>query len=200
MSHLEASSTSASLLLALRDPRDGPSWQTFVNVYGRLIYQHARRQGLQDADAADVTQEVLLEVARCIRSFEYDPAKGRFRNWLGLLTQRRVYRRTSVQARRDVAAGGDAPQPEMPDDNAVDASWIEDWNDWLLRTALERVQPHFEENTWRAFEESWVKNRPAAEVAGALGVGIDNVYLARSRVLKKLEAEIRYLAEDMPHF
>jgi DNA-directed RNA polymerase specialized sigma24 family protein len=55
-----------------------------------MIYRYARRAGLHDADAADISQEVLSEVARCIQSFEYRPKRGRFRDWLRTLVRRRV--------------------------------------------------------------------------------------------------------------
>src|SRR5580658_3463672 len=85
-------STRPSLLIRIRDARDTEAWQSFVDTYLPMIYRYARRMSLQDADAADVSQEVLSEVARCIRTFEYSPARGRFRDWLGILVRRTVLR------------------------------------------------------------------------------------------------------------
>src|SRR5581483_3188670 len=64
-------STRPSLLMRLRDAGDAGAWATFVDVYTPLVYGYLRRRGLQDADAADVAQEVMTEVARSIRAFEY---------------------------------------------------------------------------------------------------------------------------------
>lgn len=70
--------TRASLLVRLRDPRDASAWTQFVEVYAPLVYGYARKQGLQDADAADLSQEVLRAVAGAVSHLEYDPAAGRF--------------------------------------------------------------------------------------------------------------------------
>ena len=78
----ESPVTRASLLLRLRDPRDVEAWGEFVEVYGPLVYDYGRRHGLQDADAADLTQEVLRAVAWSAGEFRYDPSRGMFRSWL----------------------------------------------------------------------------------------------------------------------
>src|SRR5439155_20638678 len=74
--------TRASLLVRLRDPRDEQAWAQFVDLYAPLIYGYARKQGLQDADAADLSQEVFRAIAGAVGRLEYDPARGSFRNWL----------------------------------------------------------------------------------------------------------------------
>ncbi len=87
-----AMQTRPSLLIRLRDVADADAWRTFVATYAPLVHRFGRRQGLQDADAADLTQDVLGEVCRAIRSFEYEPARGRFRDWLLVITRRRSAR------------------------------------------------------------------------------------------------------------
>src|SRR5262245_48529780 len=93
-------STRASLLVRLRDPHDGAAWDTFVRLYAPLVYGLARRRGLQDADAADLTQEVLWTVARSVGGLEYDPARGTFRAWLYTVVRTRLI---NFLARRDAA-------------------------------------------------------------------------------------------------
>ena len=88
----EPGPTQPSLLLRIRDASDAESWRTFVSIYAPLIYRSCRRRGLQDADAADVGQEVLAQVARSIREFEYQPGRGRFRDWLGAVVKNKVGR------------------------------------------------------------------------------------------------------------
>ena len=68
--------TRPSLLLRLRDPRDEAAWRQFVDLYAPLVYGYARKQGLQDADAADLSQEVLCAVAGAVGRLEYDPRAG----------------------------------------------------------------------------------------------------------------------------
>ncbi len=192
--------TRASLLVRLRDPTDGDSWQTFLDTYGPLLYHYSRRRGLQDADAADVAQDTLTEVVRAIRTFEYRPEIGRFRDWLGTLAFHKLMRFLERRKRREIPAGGDSalqgpPRAECP---TPDAEWIDEFNAQLLRVAQGRIRGHFEPTTWRAFELAWLENRPAPEVARDLGVTIEKVYVAKARVLKRLEEEVLMLAEDAP--
>jgi RNA polymerase sigma-70 factor (ECF subfamily) len=188
--------THPSLLIRIRNPQDREAWETFVDTYVPLIYRYARRVGLQDADAADITQEVLSEVARCIRSFEYRPERGRFRDWLGTLARRRVSRFLRRKGREAADAAED--EPSDPDPYPADAGWTDEFNARILAAALERARPHFEPATWRAFECVWIENRRAGEVAVELNVPIEAIYTAKSRVLKRLEEEVRILAEDVP--
>jgi RNA polymerase sigma-70 factor (ECF subfamily) len=164
------------------------------------VYRHCRRRGLQDADAADVTQEVLVQVARSIRTFEYRPERGRFRDWLGAVTRQKV-RGWHQKRSRDIAAtGGAAPNTALEHLPApeADTEWTADFNAQVLQVALERIRPHFAVATWQAFEKVWLDDQPAAEAARALNQPIETIYVAKSRVLKQLREEILLLAEDLP--
>src|SRR5947207_641300 len=98
--------TRRSLLVRLRDPGDRAAWEDFVSLYGPLPYRFARKRGLQDADAADVTQNVLEAVAKSLRGFNYDPALGRFRSWLFEIVRRQLAKWQRTQTRHETAAGG----------------------------------------------------------------------------------------------
>jgi RNA polymerase sigma factor (sigma-70 family) len=188
--------TRPSLLLRIRDPRDGDAWETFVDTYLPMIYRYARRMGLQDADAADVSQEVLVEVARCIRAFEYQPGRGRFRDWLGVLVRRRVFRFLKKKDRGPADPGEE--DLNGPEGNSADVEWTDEFNARILDMAMARARPHFEPTTWRAFEGVWLENRRAGDVAAELNQPIEVIYTSKSRVLKRLEEEVRILAEDVP--
>src|SRR5213080_4789629 len=82
--------TRVSLLVRLRNPRDEAAWAEFVDRYAALVYGYARKQGLQDADAADLSQDVLGAVVTAIGALEYDPARGAFRNWLFTIVRRKL--------------------------------------------------------------------------------------------------------------
>ncbi len=191
--------TRPSLLLRLRDAGDAGAWTTFVDVYTPLVYGYLRRRGLQDADAADVAQEVMTEVARSVRTFEYRPERGRFRDWLGTLARRRLARFLERQRRGGAAAAdGDGVLDEVAAPQA-EPEWSDEFNAHLLRVALERVRPHFERATWDAFSRVWLDGRAAPAVAAELGLPVEAVYVAKSRVLKRLQEEVLLLAEDLPH-
>src|SRR3954470_19529751 len=83
--------TRPSLLVRIKDARDDDAWTTFVQTYAPLVYCYCRRRGLLGQDAADVVQEVMAQVARSARDFEYQPERGRFRDWLGTITCRKLF-------------------------------------------------------------------------------------------------------------
>jgi len=183
--------TRPSLLLRIRDSRDTESWQRFVDVYGPLVYGYCRQRGLQDADAAEVMQEVLLQVNRSMAQFEYHPDHGRFRHWLGAVIRSKLSRLW----RRD-RRGHERVLDEDCRAVARDTQWNEEFNRHLLQTALEQIRQHFTDTTWRAFELVWIEGVAAADVAAQLGEPLDRIYVAKSRVLKRLQSAVRELADD----
>src|SRR5688572_5678606 len=99
--------TRPSLLFRLRDPRDQEAWDHFVRVYGPLVYGHARRRGLANEDAEDVTQKVFARVSEAIRKFEYQPERGKFRDWLGFIVRNEVFRHWKKGEGEAQAQGGE---------------------------------------------------------------------------------------------
>ena len=194
----ETPATRPSLLVRLRDPRDGQAWELFVRLYAPLIYGLVRRRGLQDADAADLTQEVLRTVAHALPDFEYDPARGQFRSWL--LTVVRTRLSNFLQAgRARLHRGGDntTALEEIEDRAALADSWWElEYRRQLFARAVERVRPAVEPHTWAAFCRTSLEGRPALEVAHELGMSVAAVYMARSRVLARLRDSVRQLEEE----
>src|SRR5205823_3239375 len=87
----ELPATRASLLVRIRDGQDAEAWRQFVRVYAPVVYGFARKRGLQDADAADLMQEVLRSVAAAAGHLEYDPRRGSFRGWLYTVTRNKLY-------------------------------------------------------------------------------------------------------------
>jgi RNA polymerase sigma-70 factor, ECF subfamily len=188
--------TRPSLLMRLRDRTDAEAWRTFALLYAPIIYGYCRKSGLQDADAADVTQEVLKQVSQSIVGFDYDPRKGRFRDWLRIVTRHKVCRFLDRRPAGEVPAG--AESLEAISESQADAEWADDLHARLLEVALEQIRPRFEGMTWRAFERTWIGGVDAREVAAEIGLAIDQVYAAKSRVLKHLRAQVLSLAEDLP--
>jgi RNA polymerase sigma-70 factor (ECF subfamily) len=97
--------TRASLLLQLRDAQNAAAWEQFVAIYTPLIFWFCCRQGLQEADAADVSQEVMRAVARAMQSFDYDPRRGKFRNWLLTVVRSKVSNLLRNRQRQPEPAG-----------------------------------------------------------------------------------------------
>jgi RNA polymerase sigma-70 factor (ECF subfamily) len=186
--------TSPSLLLRIRDSADSHSWQTFEEVYRPVILAWCRMKGAAPADSEDVAQEVMASVARAIKSFEYRPERGRFRAWLGTITANELKSQVARRKRRPAIAlpsGSFAAPPADPD-----SDWVAIYASRIFDAACRRVRDQFEPATWHCFESTWIARKPAAEVAAALAIPVHSVYVNKSRVLKRLEAEVLMLADE----
>ncbi len=188
--------TNPSLLIRLRDVRDSQAWALFVEVYGPLIISYCQRKNLQDSDAADVSQEVLKTLCKALRGFEYQPERGRFRDWLGKVTHREILH---FWKRRQQQASTSSTNTQEIDASTEDSrSWDDHFHSELLQTAMQRVRHEFEESTWSIFLQLWFEDRPPEEVAARFGTSVGSAYVAKSRVLKRLRAEVLMLSDDLP--
>src|SRR5262249_27122981 len=149
--------TRVSLLARIRDLRDGAAWVEFVDIYGPLIYAYGRRHGLQDADSADLTQEVLRSVAGAMSDFRYDAHRGSFRSWLFTVARTK---RIDFLARssRHPQPSGDTEQNEQlnqlpaKDSGDLDAiEWDRAFDQRLLEWVSAQVRSEVTEATWKAF-------------------------------------------------
>ncbi len=189
------SATSVSLLLRLQlAPDDQAAWAEFVRRYGSRILGWCRHWGIQDADAQDISQEVLLKLIRAMRVFRYDPAQ-RFRGWLKTIVHHAWQDLT--RGRRPIPGGGDPATADALQSLAARddlAAWVEGaYEQELFERALERVRPRVQEQTWDAFRLTAFDGLPGAAVATQLGMAITSVYKAKSNVQKMLEAEVLFL-------
>jgi RNA polymerase sigma-70 factor (ECF subfamily) len=190
--------TRPTLLARIRDPQDHAAWQRFVDLYGSLIYQFLRRRGVQDADAADLTQEVFQSVARAAGKLAYDPRQGTFRGWLYTVTRNKLYDFLE-KGRRHPAGSGDTASQRRLEAEPADADktlWGQEYERQLFHWAAEQVRGGFAEPTWQAFWQTAVEGRPAAEVAADLGLSVGAVYVAKSRVLARLLKTIEEVRAD----
>ena len=198
MAGAEPSATRATLLARLRhDPTDQAAWDVFVEQYGRHIYRWCRQWKLQDADAEDVTQTILVKLTQKFRAFAYDPSRS-FRGWLKTVAH---------HAWRDFEGGRRHPQPAGGDSQVQElmltlearedlAQKLEEAFDLeLLEAAKVRVRLRVAPQTWEAFRLVALEGLPAAEVAARVQMQVAMVYVAKSKVQKMLQEEIRNLEE-----
>jgi RNA polymerase sigma-70 factor (ECF subfamily) len=198
----ESPATRASLLVRLRDGADVVAWQEFVHLYAPIIYGFARKRGLQDADAADLMQDVLRSVSTAVHRLEYDPVRGTFRGWLFTVTRNKVFNFLESRSRR-VQGSGDSGTQQRLEEQAVaggdlSANWEADYQRALAAQAMERVKGEFQVATWEAFLQSAVDGHPPAQVAARVGLSVGAVYVAKSRVITRLRQEIERLQGDEP--
>jgi RNA polymerase sigma-70 factor (ECF subfamily) len=194
----EIPDTRASLLVRLRDPHDGAAWTRFVDLYAPVVYGYARKQRLQDADAADLCQEVLRAVVGAIGRLDFDPNRGRFRNWLFTVVRHKLWQWRAAKANRATHGGnGDAERllkqwPAPADDEVI---WEAECREQLFAWACAQVRPEVTETTWQAFWRHAVEGQPGKQVAADLAVSIATVYCARSRVVARLKTLIQSAQE-----
>lgn len=186
--------TRATLLMRLSaaGPEREVAWQAFYNRYEPVIAGFARAMGTPPAAIGEVIQDVLTGFFAVQPRFVYDPSKGRFRGYL---------RTCVVNALRSRAKGARAPGPLGdidPADARVEEAWDTAWERQRLATAIELVRARYEDGvTFQAFEAVVVHGRSTSEVAGALGLSIDSVYQAKTRVLARLRIQLDAMGDDL---
>ena len=178
--------TPPSLLDQLRRPDDQRAWRRFVDLYTPLLFYWARRIGLQEPDAADLVQEVFALLVRRLPEFIYDKERQGFRAWLRTVLMnkwREIQRRPGLPTT-------DGAMPEAEAADAVAELAEVEFQRRLAVRALRLMQAEFQPTTWTACWQHAAVGRPAAEVAAELGISVNAVYLATSRVLRRLRQEL----------
>jgi RNA polymerase sigma-70 factor (ECF subfamily) len=185
--------TRVTLLTQLREgPSDHAGWDEFVERYGRHIYRWCRQWKLQDADAEDVTQDILVRLSQKLRAFAYDPSRS-FRGWLKTVAHH-AWRDFEAGRRRARAAAGNSRAQELMltlEAREDLAQKLEEAFDLeLLDAAKVRVSLRVAPHTWEAFRLMACEGLPVAEVAARVRLQVAMVYVAKSKVQKMLREEI----------
>jgi RNA polymerase sigma factor (sigma-70 family) len=176
-----------------RNPADQPSWAEFVRLYGPVIRGWLVHWGLQEADAQDVTQNVLLRLTAKLPQFKYDPTKS-FRGWLKTLTHHAWHDFVTEAGYRNRGSGDTSVLDQLQSIAAREdlaARMEATFDKELLEAALVRVRERVAPTTWEAFKLAALDGVAPQEVADRLGVRVSQVYLAKHRVQKLVQEEIR---------
>jgi RNA polymerase sigma-70 factor (ECF subfamily) len=182
--------TSKSLLGRARNRGDAASWQKLTDIYAPLIRRWVAPNVAQRADADDLVQEVLATLVAQLPQFQHNQRPGAFRAWLRSITVHRLRRYWRSRGTSCQATGGDEvltilhqlEDPESPESRA----WDEEHDRHVTSALLETIRLEFEYATWRAFELQVCEGRAPVEAASVLGLTVNAVLIAKSRVLKRL--------------
>jgi RNA polymerase sigma-70 factor (ECF subfamily) len=193
--------TRPSLLVRLRDNDDREAWHCFAEAYAPLVHGFLRRQGMQEADALDVAQDVLVAVAADIRRFEHRGHNGSFRGWLFAIVRNRAadyWRRE----RRHPRGSGESDVKQLlaeveADGEAVEQRWNREFHENLFHAAASQVKDDFQDSTWDAFWRTTVDQESPQAVADDLGLSVAAVYMAKRRALLRIREQVKYLQGDM---
>ena len=196
----ETPRTRPSLLLRLQGERDERAWDEFLVLYEPLVLRLMRGRGLQDSDARDTTQQVLLRISGAIESYQPDGAEASFRRWLFRVARNVVVTFLMKKSRQPVLMPDDQVAEVLDSTMAVSEEsdlFDHEYRQQVLAWATEQVRREFRDSTWQAFVETCIRGRPIVQVAGELKLSPGSVYVARSRIIARLRAKVEeFEAED----
>ena len=194
--------TRATLIHRLKDWQDQSSWQDFFDTYWKLIYGVAMKGGLTETEAQDVVQETMISVAKHMPTFEYDPALGSFKTWLLNMTRWRIT--DQLRKRGPFAIGqhgseetatGTATLEKVPDPSGpdLDAIWNAEWEKNLLDVAVAKIKRQLDPQKYQIFDLYVNRGWAPEKVASTFGITVDQVYLAKHRMMELIKEEVRKL-------
>jgi RNA polymerase sigma factor (sigma-70 family) len=197
--------TQVTLIEKIKNWEDRVSWERFMKTYSPLVYSVALRAGLSNAEADDVVQDTMLSIAKNIREFQYDPAIGKFRNWVIKNTSFRVgdqFRRrkklpmprTSRTRNEDRTATID--RIPAPDSLNIEALCEEEWEKHIRDVAVQKIKDKINPKHYQVLDLHMLKNWPVPKVARTLGVTSAFVHLTRFRLIKILKKEVEALKQQ----
>lgn len=208
----EIESTRWSLIGRLKNLEDQDSWREFFDLYWKLIFNMARRAGLNSADAEDVVQETIISVTRSITKFKADPLHGSFKNWLLRLTKWRItdqFRKRKPVAQLKESYNTPIPPPNSecieqeshpcrePKDHPLEKVWEEEWKRNVMDQGLERVKRQVSSRQFQIFFLHVIKNKSAECVAKVLNINTNQVYVNKHRLSALLKEAVANLEKKM---
>jgi RNA polymerase sigma-70 factor (ECF subfamily) len=177
-------STPASLLEQLKKPQHQAAWQRFAELYTPLLYYWARSQGLAEADAADLVQEVFVIVVTKLPTFRYD-RDGSFRAWLRAVTLNK-----HRELKRKKTPQGLDPAFDQAQEDPLRLLEEKEHRQYLVQQMLQMVKPEFPPSTWQLFDAYVMQRRTPQEIAASHKISITTVYAAKCKVLQRLRIEL----------
>jgi len=193
--------TRVSLLLRLRDPQDHQAWVEFASLYEPVVYRVLRRHGLQDADARDVMQELLMAVSKSIDHWDPARERGSFRGWLRRVSRNLVINWLKQRERHVLATGSSAVRAMLDllpaDSDPGTLEFDRELRRSQFHRAARKVRAEIKTATWQAFWETAVVGTSPADAAKKLGMEAGAIRVAKCRVLARLRAAVNEL-ENSP--
>lgn len=197
-------STSISLLYRLQQTDDSTNWNRLVELYAPLLRGWLRRYDVQASDADDLIQEVLMAVSKDLESFDHNGRPGAFRSWLRTILVHRLRNFWRARGRRPQACGDsdiDRRLDQLEDPTSeMSEIWNQQHDSFVAGQLLSLTQPSFEPSTWKAFCRVTLDGVRPDVVAKELGISLNAVFIAKSRVLSRLRQEAEGLVESSSTF
>lgn len=187
--------TRETLIQRLPNAVDVEAWDQFVEIYEPLLFRLARGRGMQPADAEDFVQEVLAAVVRNIERWVARDDRGSFRAWLFRIAFNLGVNFVTRPKHQRLGSGDSQIArmlEELPSASADSSElFLKEYRRELFRWAAERVREQVSERQWMVFWLTSIEERPIAEVAVEYDVSVGSIYIARSRITKRIREMIR---------
>lgn len=184
--------TRSTLLQRLRDRADTDAWAVFDSLYYPLVVAYARSRGLSDADARDTAQQCSQAVVERIGEYQH---LGSFKAWLRAIADHKIVDRRRRLSREVQPASGFWPAHDDPSPSPADA-WDRAWLRAHVAYCAKRARQGVSESTYEAFEACVVRGVAPSDVATALNISVNQVYVAKHRVLERIRALLREVHGD----
>lgn len=190
--------TRHSLIVRLKDQGNDLAWTEFVCAYEPFLMRMVQKQGTPERHTADVTQQLLMTIAKSVAGWTPDGKGASFRRWLGCVARNVVIKFMTRERRHITGRGGSDFLDLLEDvsDASIDSENAKKYERELILWAAESVRTEFRENSWRAFWETQVEGRSVADVADDLGVSAGAIYMSRSRVFARIRNRIEEVLID----
>ncbi len=188
-----AFTTKKTLLSKISDGDDNISWDEFFEMYRPLIFIRGRDFGFSKSECDDLTQLVMSEIFKMRNTFSYNPAKGRFRDYM-----KKIIFHQALRLKKESYAGKmyvELPGDLMEDNDELEQNWKEEWEAQQMKLALDELKHRIEPLTYQAFDLYALQNCAAEDVAAWLKISVNSVYLAKTRSISKLKEIISTLPD-----
>lgn len=188
--------TRPSLLVRVKQPRDRSAWREFYRLYAPLLSRFARVRGMGIEEAEDIAQECMNVLARKMRTFDYSRGKGSFKNYLFTQVSHQISDRFRRKRPRQAESGELRRLAAPQEDDAVE-QWDRHWLAEHLAYCLKNIESEFSPTTITAFKLYVLKEWPVGKVCQTLNINANQVYLAKSRVTRRLRSELTDLVGEI---
>jgi len=205
--HNEFLPTSPTLIKLIKNLSDDKSWQTFFDKYRNLIRGTALKMGLSASEADEAVQETFITIAKRIKEFEYDPARGSFKSWLLHTTRWKINDQFRKRQRHPTTPPSNSANTEdrtstinrIPDPAGfdLDAIWNEEWAKNIIAVAHERIKQQVSGKQYQIYDLHVLKEWPVAKVKEALNVSASQVYIAKCRIQLLMKKELAKLKKEV---
>ena len=189
--------TSVSLLERIASDGQDKDWERLLSIYRPFIDSQVRRYPQLIDQADDIAQEIAMVLVRELPQFQRHRV-GSFRVWLRQVAVNQIRNASRKQKVQPIAIGDSPSIEEQLEELSNPASlaskrWNDEHDQEVLRRVIEIVREEVNPTHWQAFQAHVLDGKSADQVSRDLGITINMVHLAKSRITKRMQSEVKGL-------